>query len=56
MYVYILAAISNYLFFLCRLKLDHMMEFQKCAFLLGHGMVTNILHALLGLVYDTGLS
>jgi hypothetical protein len=38
--VYIFDAISNCLFFLCRLEINHMTELQKCAFILELGLVT----------------
>jgi hypothetical protein len=44
-YLYIclyFVAISSCLFFLCRLKINHMMELQHCAFILELGTVTKM--------------
>jgi hypothetical protein len=52
--LYIFAiAISNCLFFLCRLKINHMMNLQRYAFtfILEPGVVTNILNLLNLLCY-----
>jgi hypothetical protein len=40
-YIYIPVVIYNFLFFLRRLKTNHMMELQKHAYILELGMVTN---------------